>query len=332
MKSIVWLGNPFFHKALASRVQRVHYFRLDSPRPISWSEILHQAGFAPDALVMADKSWPPVISRIENFPCLTVFFSVDSHIHGWHSVYAQAFDLCAVSLRDHIPRFHGPWLDSSRVLWLPAYAKDEDIPAGPAEMLHDLLFVGTVDVERTPGRMAFLERLGARMPGLAVRRGDYRRLFPQGKIVLNHAERGDLNFRVFEALGCGACLLTPKVGHGLTDLFEDGKDLFLYDPEDMDGLVGLVDRLLSDEGLRRRVAASGQAKVDQNHRARHRAGAFHDFLDAQDASGLVRRRLEHAATIHDGALKLLYLHLAETVEFAPLRESYLDLSRFRPDC
>ena len=109
MKQIIWVGNPFFHSALVEQGLRVHFQRLAEPCVLGWQELVDAAGFTPDAVVVADKSWPPFMARIENFPCLTAFYCVDSHIHGWHPVYAQAFDLCTVSLRDHAPRFAGPW-------------------------------------------------------------------------------------------------------------------------------------------------------------------------------------------------------------------------------
>ena len=140
-------------------------------------------------------------------PCPTCFFCIDSHIHGWYADWAQAFDACAVSLKDHMPAFRQR-LPMERVVWLPPFAKDTDQPpASPPEPEFDLLFVGTVDPETTPGRVRFLDEVKARMHGREVRKGEYRELFHRARLVLNVAERGDLNYRVFEALGCGACLL-----------------------------------------------------------------------------------------------------------------------------
>ena len=85
----------------------------------------------------------------------------------------------------------------------------------------------------------------------------YRELFARARLVLNYAERGDLNFRVFEALACRACLLTPWVRHGLDDLFDNGRHLFVYDPNDMDGLAKLVQGLLDNPARRERVAEAG---------------------------------------------------------------------------
>lgn len=332
MKNILWLGNPFFYEAVAKLDWNVHYCNFPGVRVFSWAELTQRAGFIPDVLVVSDKSRPPFAARIENFPCLTVFLCVDSHIHSWYPRYAQAFDLCAVSLRDHLPMFRDPascLLDESRTLWSPPYAKDEDLPpVEPVDQAWDLLFVGKVDPESTPRRKAFLDALKTRVPGLVVQRGDYRELYPKAKVVLNIAERGDLNFRVFEAPGTGACMLTPEIGHGLSDLFTPDEDLVLYRFDDVEHAAEQTRRLLADPERRRGVAASGLARVNAAHRAAHRAQSFAEFITGRDR--LIEQRLAAAKAVHADYLRLLYLHWASAVADENLRAAYLKLSRYAP--
>ncbi|XPV75838.1 MAG: glycosyltransferase family protein [Desulfovibrio sp.] len=323
-KKIGWLGGFYFNPLFFySDYTIAHHPATD--RVLDWEQIVDIFGFAPDILVYADKSAPPYVKNIESFPCLTVFLSVDTHIHSWYPQYARGFDLLTVSLKDHIPGFYQAGIHPENILWLPAYARMED---QPVEVLKewDLLFVGNSDPEIFPFRHKFLHDLQEALPSLHVTTGPYRELFPKGKLVLNIAERGDLNYRVFEAMGCGSCLITPEVGHGQSELFTHGEDFFTYPQEDMAALITLVKECLGNDELCKRVAANGFKKVDAFHRASHRALNFLDFIGAKDSNALVERRLSHQKAIHD-ELKLIYLHFAEVLDEPMLKMQYLSLAK-----
>lgn len=315
---ILWLGAGFFAPDIKAGEIKRHEFL--EPRLLTWDDVTGLAGFSPDVLVFGDNSCPPAFSGLHRYPCLTVLYAVDTHIHEWLPAYGQAFDLCLASLKDHLGRFEIRH-PRERILWSPPYARNTDRPRD-AEPEWDVLFVGTVDPEVTPERHEFLSELSRRAP-IEVRSGNYQELYPRAGIVLNESWRGDLNFRVFEALGCGSCLVTPRVGHGLTGIFEDGRDLFLYDQSDIDGLVDLLERLLADPEARRTAAASGLAKIDAGHRRKHRAAAFDSFLAGFDHARLVRERLANAEAIFENHLRLLYLHWAEAVSDPELKGAYL---------
>lgn len=325
MRKLFWIGSPFFSQALREEGWQVHAMDFQQVAVFGWEDIVRAAGWEPDVVVVADKSRPPFVLGMESFPCLTVFYCVDSHIHSWYPLYAQAFDVCLMSLRDHIPLVAGRRLSDERIWWTPAFAKDADLPRPPAPEW-DMLFVGTVDAARTPARHAFLQRLGQRLPGLHVTRGDYQALYPRGRLLLNYCEHGDLNFRVFEALGCGGCLVTPRIGHGLTDLFEDGRDLLLYEPDDIESLLAVARTALADPARCADIAANGLARVDAAHRARHRARTFAERLRALPDAVADERRAA-AEDIRRTHLRLIYLLLAEQMPSPLLREAYLAASR-----
>lgn len=323
MRKLLWIGSPFFSSSLAKFGWEVVIHNFEEPLAYTWQDIVRlNYGSPPDVLVVADKSRPPFVLGMENFPCLTVFYCVDSHIHAWYPKYAQAFDICLLSLRDDIINFSNMRLPPERILHTPAFAKMNDTPV-KTEKLHDIIFVGRVDPETTPGRFAFLYTLKEHFPSLHILRGNYRELYPTARIVLNYAELGDLNFRVFEALGCGACLVTPMVGHGLTDFFTPGEDLFTYSPGDMPGLVSLLEHLLTVPKLCEAVAASGLAKVNAAHRAEHRAAVFTEKINALPAHHLIEDRLAHAALIRQNYLRLIYLLWAEETHISGLQEAYV---------
>lgn len=325
MKRLFWIGSPFFSRALSNQGFEVRSVDFQEMVVYGWDDIVRLAGFEPDVLVVADKSRPPFVVGVESFPCTTVFYCVDSHIHSWYPYYAQAFDVCLMSLRDHIPQMLGRRLTQEQVWWTPAFAKDEDQPR-PFAPLWDVLFVGTVDPARTPRRHAFLDALRERVPGLAVRTGDYRALYPQGRVLLNYCEHGDLNFRVFEALGCGGCLVTPRVGHGLLDLFPEGESIATYPPDDLEALVDLLEGLLHAPDRCAAMRKAGLASIDAGHRAMHRAASFAEALRALPDDMMTRRRAT-ARDIHQNWLKVVYLLFAEQLRHPYLREAYLSAAK-----
>src|SRR2546427_608945 len=107
-------------------------------------------------------------------------------------------------------------------------------------------------------------------------------LFASSKIVLNESILGDLNFRVFEAMACGALLLTERIENGLVDLFAPGEELAVYGPDD---LVAQVEQHLGDDAARTRIAARGAALV----RERHTLGVRMGELAAVVEAGIARR-------------------------------------------
>ncbi len=325
MYTIFWLGNPFFSPALTALGCKVVHHNFCDASTFGWDDIIRLTGAPPDIVVVADKSRPPFVRGIETFPCFTVFLCVDSHIHSWYPYYAQGFDLCLVSLRDHLPLFENMRLSHDDLLWSPAFAKDHDLPA-TATPQWDVLFVGTVNKETTPKRSIFLKHLQSLLPGrLHITTGDYRALYPKGRVVLNYCEHGDLNFRVFEAMGCGSCLLTPDIANGQPDLFTNGVHFRTYPPNDVHAAAHIAKELLeAPDEIRTLLRQNGLQAVNSAHRATHRATKFLEQLCRTDMRQTVQKRLANAPAIHQHYLRFLYLLHAEASQGAYLRSTYLN--------
>ena len=333
-KLLAWVGGEFFMQHMQAEGFRVVRLPLTRPGALAWDEICAACGAAPDAVVYTDRSLPPPLLGLERYPALTAFYCIDSHIHGWYPLYAGAFDLCAVSLRDDVARF-GAELSPRRVLWLPPFAEDRYQPRPAADAQSgkdfDLLFVGSVDPETTPQRFDFLGRLGRAFPGLASRRGDFNELLPRARVALNIAERGDLNFRVFEALACGACLLTPRIANGQDELFEDGVHFVTYEADNEADCAAKARALLADDSRREAYGRAGFARVDAAHRPRHRAQALAAHLRQGFDEGLAAKRLASPDRARISDLRLLFLHWADNCaadrEGAELSARYLAEAR-----
>lgn len=331
MKNIFWLGNPYFASDLEKcGWEQVFIHNPSTIRPFGWKDLLELAGFTPDVVVLGDASLPPYLLGMEEFPCLTVFYSVDSHIHSWHPAYAQGFDACLVSLYNKLPHFSGAFMKPENVWWSPAFAKNEDHPEPGIEANIDCLFVGTVNPELMPRRSAFLNKLQTLIPGLQVTSGNYQKLFPRGRVLVNHSEHADLNFRVFEAMGCGGCLVTPRINNGLDKLFVDGEEMVAYAPDDAGDAAYRIQFLLDNPDLRDYIAKTAYDKINASHRAIHRAQAFTDHicdLALDDIPGLIGQRKARAEQIRKQALNLVYLHWAEELSENSMKSALVQASR-----
>lgn len=338
LRKLFWIGSPFFAPALPACGWEVHFFNFEEVAVYGWEDLVRMAGWVPDVVLVADKSRPPFVLGMEDFPCVTVFYCVDSHIHSYYPLYAQVFDLCLVSLKDHMSLFGGKSLTAEQVWWSPPFASDlSEAPVSTgtpadetADFSWDCLFVGTVDADLNPARAYFLEALAGHIPGLHIARGDYHSLFKQGRILLNHCVGGDLNFRVFEAMGCGGCLLTPLVGHGLHELFTENVHLLTYPPQDVGAAAAQIQALLADPPRQSALRHAALACIDAGHRASHRARAFsHNIRAWYDGPGRERsqQRRRMAPTLRTLWLRMPYLLFAENLSQPVLQQAYVQAAQ-----
>ncbi len=324
MQKLCWVGNPFFSPHMQALGWDVIFHKPKVEEVLGKEDILAVCQGPPDALIVADMSRPPFVLDVEAMPWPTVFYAVDTHIHSWFPLYAAAFDACMVSLKDDTPAFEKVMpcrAEEQRVWWFPPYAPEAEEYA-KAEPEWDCLFLGTVDAQKTPDRVLFLEALAKEVP-LEVKQGRFMELFPKARVLLNFCEHGDLNFRVFEAMGAGRALVSPLVGHGLTELFIQGEDFAAYTLADTPEASArhaakAVCALLENPAERQRMAQNGLAKVNAAHRAHHRAKNLDTHLRALTACP--KYPMPQAVLT---SLLFLYLHEAESLPESALKARYV---------
>lgn len=328
---VIWIGEPYFASHLReSGFGRSFIHKPAAYKPYNCHELVELAGFVPDILVVSDFSSPPLVAGIEDAPFFTVFYSVDSHIHSWHHLYAQAFDACLFSLKDNGSKFKRGILPENRIWWSPPFAHDSDAPEPDTPKIWDSVFVGTNNPDLNPGRYKFLSELSAKVKNLHISSGPYKHLYAQGKTVINQAANNDLNFRVFEALGCGGCLVTPEIGNGLLDLFTDGEHLITYEPGDADDAASKITRLLRNDTERLSVAEQGLAQINRAHRPIHRASAFYKRLLAISQTGfsdIIKTRKAGASDLRANLLSMFYLSFASELDDPAQRYAFLQAAK-----
>ncbi len=268
--------------------------------PFDIRELWPTAAQRPDALLVVDTLAAPALPYgIEDIPVPRLYYALDVHLnYHWQHHYAQLFDHVFVVQKDYVPLFADRGLPAA---WLPWGADAPFLATSDRPRKYDLAFVGAVDRASRPKRAALVELL-RRSFGMAVfgvdaaqrlSADETARVLSQTKIAFNEAILGDVNYRVFEAMACGALLLTEAVGNGLGDIFRTGEHLITYTPET---LVPLVQHYLGAELERARIAASGRALVHAEHTLTVRMQQLTSTL----RRGVCRRDVASRAPLHWG--------------------------------
>jgi len=90
-------------------------------------------------------------------------------------------------------------------------------------------------------------------------------------MVLNQCVANDVNFRTFEAMGSGSCLLTERVSNGLEDLFQDRTHCVLYEKGNVEEILNLVNYYETHGDERKAIAQAGRSEILRAHMGIHRA-------------------------------------------------------------
>lgn len=273
-----WFSNEL--RAIGHRVVVARALPLESEiaiphRAISIQELLTllPKDFSVDRILYFDDSRPLSIYGWDSAPVPTLFYSVDSHHHAeWHAILSAVFDKTLMAQKNYISIFKQ---HANDVSWFPLWSdnylsesKTRDIPVA---------FRGNMNETLHPERAKFFQEL-EKLVAVDAKPGPFAEAYTRAKIVLNQTVRGDLNARVFEAMLCGAMLITPKTENGLDELFVDGKDYVSYPEGDVLAAKEKIEFYLSNEGLRAEIASSGYNKAILHHTSLERAKVLSSLL------------------------------------------------------
>lgn len=227
----------------------------------------------PDTIVALDNSAPIAFSGLEETDIPTIFYSVDTHHHaGLHRFLANVFDHTMVAQKDYIPFFQEHGLTPE---WFPLWASR--FVEASEEKKQGAVFIGTMNAELNPQRVAFFEELKKRVE-IDCRMGEYWKIFPFSEIVVNQTVKLDLNFRVFESMMCGSLLLTERSNNGLFDLFDDGKHLITYEKNNVDEAAQKIKYYLENKEIARQIAKTGRDEIVLNHTPMARAKRMSEII------------------------------------------------------
>ena len=113
------------------------------------------------------------------------------------------------------------------------------------------------------------------------------KILAESKIVINrHGEIADgysVNFRMFEATGMGALLVTES-SENIRDLFEPGKEVVTYDS--FEDAASKIKEILRDFSRYKQIAKAGQTRTLENHTFSNRAEKIEEKLRELDTEKL----------------------------------------------
>ncbi|MEC4890026.1 MAG: glycosyltransferase [Nitrospira sp.] len=310
---ILQLGNCYFGGAFREMGHEVKWASTDPGADVVLSPFLVEAknllaalpaDWRPDVIVMGDHSGFPKILGLEALSIPLAWYAVDSHIHhDWHRHYSAVWDFVFVAQKEWAP-LYALEPDRQTVSWMPLFchaAHDRDLNRARTA---PLVFVGTLNPAWNPDRVELMQRLQARYP-IDVRTGAYVEIFNQAQMVLNQSVAGDVNFRTFQAMACGAMLVTERVGNGFEELFQDRVHCAVYEKGNVEQIVEIARYYENHPSEREAIAACGRQAVLARHTSHHRAEALLSLIARSDVSAMVSKRLARQAAIQ-GSMAQVY--------------------------
>ena len=272
------------------------------------------AGFEPDLfLYMEPNGLIPRGLEHASFP--TACILSDTHM-GLEARQNQALFF------DHVFLYHRNYLryfishPDGYVHWQPCACDLELLhPQGCRRDL-DVAFVGQLALQSRGSVIATLSQRYKMNEPRYYSQQEIAAIYSRAKIVLNLPLKDDLNFRTFEAMSCGAMLLTRRVNNGQELLFEEGKHYAAF--ADEKELFDKVAYYVAHPEECAMIAAAGLAEIQQHHRLEQRM---------DELLNIVRNRPERVAPIRNMSSAQVDRQYAWLYEYWRMVEPGLILAR-----
>jgi GT2 family glycosyltransferase/tetratricopeptide (TPR) repeat protein/2-polyprenyl-3-methyl-5-hydroxy-6-metoxy-1,4-benzoquinol methylase len=200
--------------------------------------------------------------------CTSVFWAIDTHLDFARALHrARGFDLVFAAQKEGAERLLSSGIRACE--WLPLACDSEVHRKLNVEKQYDVGFVGR---EFRGMRQELLSRVREGFPRSFIGQAPHTEMagiYSRARIAVNCSLANDLNMRVFEAMSCGALLVTNRLkANGQEELFRDRVHLVEY--ETVEEALALIDHYLEHEDERERIAKAGHEEVVTNHTYRVR--------------------------------------------------------------
>jgi hypothetical protein len=258
----------------------------------SFEEVVAASGGVPDLFLYVEP-FGLIPEGVERATCPTACLLSD--VHGdlpSRQRMARFFDHVFLYHRNYLHAFSEH--PSTHLHWLPCAVDSEMFKPLPVPRDLDLGFVGLMFQPGHERRrvMADLARRWTVNEQRYYLQEEIPGIYSRSKIVVNLPFKDDLNFRFFEALSCGAMLLTRRIDTGQELLFTEGVHYaaFADDAE----LIEKITYYLSHDAEREAIAAAGHAEVLKHHGLNTRLTTLLDTVRSNPAPVAPARSMSRA--------------------------------------
>lgn len=206
---------------------------------------------------------------IWNYLVPTAGYLIDSHLHSTLSLLQAAlFDVVFVAQRKFLPAVRRVNPNS---FWLPLAAPSWFVSHRTTARRYEIGFVGSLS--QSASRRALLLSLQEKFSTNEFSRiysvEEMADLYSSSHCVVNPPVADDLNMRFFEAMACGAALITPPLDNGMNELATPGEHLLALPLDDPDTVSDAITALLRTGGARA-LGESARNLIRDGHTYEHR--------------------------------------------------------------
>jgi hypothetical protein len=266
------------------------------------------SGFQPDLFLYVDPLGL-IPKGLEKAPFPTACILCDTHTDLTVRLrHARFFDHVFLYHRNYLRHFQEHPTDY--VHWLPYACDLELFHSAEVERDIEVGFVGLPQPRTNRGQIVEMLRKRYRMNDQRYYfRAEIPEIYQRSKIVVNIPLADDLNFRTFEAMSCGALLLTKRIANGQELLFEENKHYVAY--ADEQELLEKVGYYLAHPAERAAIAATGLAEIQSKHRLEQRIEDLLNVVGRQPGPAAPIRHMKSDQV--DQEYAWLYEHLHRSI-------------------
>lgn len=219
-----------------------------------------------------DTGWFPDISSYKDK--LKIFWSVDSHcalLSHLKTVVNNKFNIVLNSIESHQQFFQ----NHCKTYYFPnAYPHDLIYPKDNISKIYDIGFCGSLISDRSDW-LKYIENYFSLKKDIFVIGDEMVNSINSYKINFNKTLADDINYRVFETMGCKTALISNKPP-GIDKLFEDNKHIIYYNNKEE--LIEKIKYYLSNEEKIKNIAINGYNEVINKHTYFQRAKLLLEIL------------------------------------------------------
>lgn len=267
-----------------------------SPEDYTLENIIEAAGYTPDWIIFMDSLARVIPQGFEKSSYPMAAYFIDSTINRfWQRPLAQLFNLALTDQAEDAEALAESGLNAQ---WFPLAADTKIYQPHSLPKKYDITFIGNRNPETRIKRENILRSLEANF-NLRIFSGnppvspsEAAAVYSQSRLTLNENLFPSVNLRLFEAMACGAAVLTEENGAGIDRLFAEGDHLVTYNP---DNLLEKAAYYLDNPNERESIAEKGSELVIKEHSFRARAAQLLWLLDKADTETTLPEWKRHAA-------------------------------------